>query len=135
MLKSPIALPENVTILTMFVLWFTSWNVLRAFNAITNWQVLSEFGASPVYILATALFWVLTGLWLFRIVWRRSLYTISASLAAAGLYYLWYWIDRLFVQSSPAPNVLFSAVISTVLLALFSLFLIAPTAKTFFNKE
>jgi hypothetical protein len=127
--------PTSVTILTFFVLSFTSWNILRAYSTIINWQVLSEFGANPAYILITALIWVLTGIWLCRMIWVRTPNTIRASLAAAGLYYLWYWFDRLFVQASPAPNVPFSAIVSTVLLVLFGIFLIAPATRAFFNKE
>jgi hypothetical protein len=130
-----INLPTSVTIIAVFVLSITSWNIIRAYGAITNWRVLNEFGANPVYILATACVWILTGLWLLRNILKRYHYAMRASLAVAGLYYLWYWCDRLFIQSSTAPNVLFSAVVSTVLLAIFSIILYIPATRAFFNKE
>jgi hypothetical protein len=117
------------------VLSITAWNIIRVYSSIANWQVLSEFQANPAYILGTGLFWALAGLWIFRMIRVGHRYVIRASLAAAGLYYLWYWCDRLFVQASPAPNVLFSAVFSTVLLAIFSIILYIPATKAFFNKE
>ena len=127
--------PTSVTILTIFVLSITSWNIIRVYSAIANWQVLSEFQANPVYILATGVIWSLVGLWLFRMILKGYHYTIRASLAVAGLYYIWYWCDRLFIQSSPAPNVIFSAIFSTVLLAIFGIILIIPSTRAFFNKE
>jgi len=109
--------------------------MIRAYSALSNWQILSEFRANPVYILTTACVWILTWLWLVRTILMGIHYAIRSGLAVAGLYYLWYWGDRLFMQPSPAPNLLFSAIVSTVLLAIFSIILIIPTTRAFFNKE
>ena len=127
--------PVSVTIITLFVLFITSWNAIRTYSAIANWLVLAEFKANPVYIFGTGLFWALAGLWLLRCIWKRVSYTFRACLAAAGLYYLWYWCDRLFVQSSPAPNVLFSAVFSSVLLVIYITILSIPASRAYLNKE
>ena len=127
--------PTTVTILAVFVLFITSWNGIRAYSAIANWQVLKEFGANPVYILATGLFWIIAGLWLFRAFWEGHRYAIRAGLTAAGLYTLWYWCDRLIFQPAPAPNTLFSIIVSTVFLAFFIIILSIPASKGFFNKE
>ena len=127
--------PTTVTILAVFVLFITSWNGIRTYSAIANWQVLKEFGANPVYILATGLFWIIAGLWLFRALWEGHRYAIRAGLTAAGLYTLWYWCDRLIFQPAPAPNTLFSIIVSTVFLAFFIIILSIPASKGFFNKE
>ena len=127
--------PITVTILAVFVLFISSWNGIRAYSAIANWQVLKEFGANPVYILGTGLFWTITGLWLFRVFWEGHRYAIRAGLSAAGLYTLWYWCDRLIFQPAPSPNTLFSIVVSAVFLTFFILTLSISASKGFFNKE
>ena len=114
----------NETIITLFVLCFTFWYGLRVYSSIKNWQTLLEFGANPVYILATGFLWFLAGLGLLVLIWKKHLFTIRAGLLVAGLYTLWYWVDRLYIQVSPAPNVLFSAVLSIVLFVMFSFTLI-----------
>jgi hypothetical protein len=127
--------PMTVTILAVFVLFITSWNGIRTYSAIANWQVLKEFGANPIYILATGLFWTIAGLWLFRVLWEGHHYAIRAGLTTAGLYTLWYWCDRLIFQPSPAPNILFSVVVSVVFLFFFVTILSIPVSKGFLNKE
>jgi hypothetical protein len=127
--------PTTVTIVAIFVLFITSWNGIRIYSAIANWQVLKEFGANPGYILATGLFWTMAGLWLFRAIWEGRRYTIRAGLTTAGLYTLWYWCDRLIFQPSPAPNISFSIVVTAIFLAFFIITLNIPASKGFFNKE
>jgi hypothetical protein len=114
----------NVTIITLFVLFITIWNALRAFSAVANWQILIEYKAESAYILATGLIWSLTGLGFIISILKQDRFSIRSGLVISGLFYLWYWCDRLFIQSSQAPNVLFSAVFSTVLLAVFVIILI-----------
>jgi hypothetical protein len=125
----------TVTILAVFVLFITSWNGIRTYSAIVNWQVLKEFGANPEYILATGLFWTIAGLGLFRAIWEGHRYAVRAGLTTAGLYTLWYWCDRLIFQLTPAPNTLFSIVVSAVFLTFFIITLSIPASKGFFNKE
>ena len=118
----------NEIILTFFVLCFTFWHALRVYSSIINWQSILDFGANPAYILATGVLWFLAGLGLLALVWKKHLFTIRAGLMVAGLYTAWYWIDRLYIQASPAPNVLFSAVYSMVLLVIFSFILITSAS-------
>jgi hypothetical protein len=129
------ARPPAVTFVAIFVLCITVWNTIRCYAAIANWQILSEFNANPAYILGTAIFWMLTGFWLFWNIRKGLRPAIRAGLAAAGLYYLWYWVDRFTIQSSQAPNVLFSAILSTILLVIFSLSLSSKASRAFLNKE
>ena len=128
-------LPISVTILTVFVLFMTSWYGIRIYSAIANWQVLIEFGASPVYILGTGILWALAGMGLIVVFWQAKPYAPAAGSATAGAYYAWYWLDRLVLQPAPAPNVLFSMIVSTLSLAVFIIILNIPASKSFFNKE
>ena len=118
----------NVTIVTFFVLCFTFWYALRVYSSISNWQVMLEFGANPVYILITGLVWFLAGLGLLFLIWKNHFLTIRAGLLVSGLYTSWYWADRLFIQASAAPNTLFSAVFSTVLFVIFGFILITSAS-------
>lgn len=127
--------PASVTILAVFVLFITSWHGIRVYSAIANWQVLSEFGASPIYILGTGLFWAITGLWLFVVLCLGKPHAAASGSAASATFFLWYWFDRLMMQPSPAPNLVFSAVLSTLGLAVFIITLNIPASRSFFNKE
>lgn len=127
--------PFPVTIITIFVLFITSWNVVRAYSAFLNWQVLTKYGASPAYILGTAILWAISGLWLLVIIRKKHNYALRANLMVAGLYYLWYWADQLIIQPSPSPNTIFSAIFSTILLLVFCISDISATARSFFGKE
>ena len=125
--------PIGVTILSVFVLCITSWNVMRVFSAIANWDILREFGAAPAYIMFSGLVWAAAGLWLMYAAWMGLKPTFRAGLAMAVLYFAWYWLDRLIIQTSPAPNLLFSAVVSTLLLLYVIISLVS--SKAFFEKE
>lgn len=125
--------PISVTILSVFVLCITSWNLLRIFSALASWNILREFGASPAYLLGSGLVWTVSGAWLIVTLWRAEPHALPAGLSLAGLYFAWYWIDRLFIQADPAPNFVSSAFISTTLLVCVIIDLFA--SKSFFDKE
>lgn len=117
--------PHRVTILAAFVLSITAWNGIRAWSAARQWSVLQEFGAPPAYLLATGLLWAAAGLWLTYALWTQKRAALAGGMLLAGLYFAWYWLDRLMVQPSPAPNLLFSLAASALLLAVFALGLFA----------
>lgn len=121
----------RVTILTVFVLSITSWNSIRAYSAIANWDILQEFGAPPAYITTTGLTWAIAGLWLAYALWAGKRLAFFGGLALAGLYLAWYWFDRLAMQPSPAPNLVFSLVASALLWVIFVLGMIL--ARDFFD--
>ncbi len=124
--------PFRVTILTVFVLCITSWNAIRAYSAIANWDILREFGAPPAYIMTTGLIWSVTGLGLMYTLWVGKRLAFFGSLTVTGLYVAWYWFDRLVMQPSPAPNLGFSMVVSGLLAAIFLFGIVL--AKDFFDK-
>ncbi len=111
--------PLRVTILSVFVLSITSWNAIRLYSAVANWGILREFGAPPAYIMASGLAWVISGLWLAYALWVGRPFAFFGGLTVAGLYLAWYWFDRLVMQPSPAPNLVFSVAASMLLLAIF----------------
>jgi hypothetical protein len=127
--------PWTVTILSAFVLFLSAWNILRAWSGFQHWEILSTYGASPAYIIVTGSFWALCGGFFFALAWQGWRFTIRAGLAFSGLYFAWYWIDRLFVQANPLPNWPFSLAVSLFLLMTFALNLISPDARQFFNQK
>jgi hypothetical protein len=128
-------LPASVTILVILVLFISAWNILRAFSSIVNWSVLIEFGANAPYILGTALVWSIIGIWLSVDLIRERSYAKLFGLFAGAAYYGWYWGDRLFIQSSPAPNRIFSLVFSSVFLLIYGIILYTPAIKAYLDKE
>jgi len=135
MMAKPISTPAGVTIITLLVLSMTAWNSLRTYTTITNWYVLQEFGANPYYILLTGLLWTILGVMLLIKIYRRNPSVVLAASAMAVAYYLFYWLDRIFFQPSPAPNTIFSIFFSSLTLAIFSIFLYLPATRAFFIKE
>jgi hypothetical protein len=127
--------PASVTILAVLVLLLTFWYAIRIYSTIVNWQVLIEFEAIPAYILGTGIFWALVGAGLFIIFWRGITYAAPVGTAAAAGHFLWYWFDRLVMQLSPAPNEMFSLIVSTLFMAAFIIVLNIPASRSFFNKE
>lgn len=127
--------PISVTIMGIFVLFITYWNVLRVFGGIEYWKILQEFGANPNYVIASGSLFALGGILFFVILLRRSSFTVRIGVGFAVIYFLWYWIDRLFIQSSPAVNTLFSLIFTTSLLLFWILLITSSGSKTFFNKE
>lgn len=126
---------KSVTITSIFVLCITSWNLIRLYGVIYYWQVLSEYNARPAYILATALIWSLTGLWFLMAIWKNRTIRFGPGFLLGLSYFIWYWIDRLFIQSSPSPNTIFSAITTTSLLFFYIILLGIPTLKALITKE
>ncbi|MDX9992980.1 MAG: hypothetical protein RBS68_13150 [Anaerolineales bacterium] len=117
------------------LLLLSLWNVLRMARALLGWQTLVEYGAPAVYILASGLVWALAGFGLLTALLSDWRYTRRAGIAFSVLYWVWYWADRLFIQSAPAPNLIFSAIFSSLLLlAILPLWLL-PYTETLSTKE
>jgi hypothetical protein len=127
-LSSPtIHRPFAVTLLALVVLSLTVWNGLRLGEAISSWQVLSEYGAKPLYITASGGFWLLSGLPLFWGLWRGKAWARIAVLSAAALYTSWYWFDRLALQPVPHSNWPFALSVNILILVF--------TASALFNRQ
>jgi hypothetical protein len=122
-------------ILSAIVLLLTLWNMLRVGRAISDWQVLVEFGAPAAYLLGSGLAWTLAGLGLLAALLRGWPQTRRAGIVISVLYWVWYWADRLFIQNSPTPNLLFSAIFSVLFLAAIILLWLPLNFTDFTNEE
>lgn len=127
--------PLPVTIAAIFVLCMTTWEGLRAVVAAADRELLSTYDANPAYIITTGLVWFLAGLALLAAFMTGKRYSPLAGLILSMLYIIWYWVDRLAIQVSPARNLAFSAVVSTLLLLVFNAALFWPSSRAFFTKE
>lgn len=127
--------PLPVTIVILFVLCITAWNGLRAFTAIINWDILFRFNGKPEYIFASGLIWVIAGLVLFIALANRKRFALHIGLILSIIYLIWYWLDRLVLQASPASNIIFSAVVSAILFIIFNALLFWPSSRSFFTRR
>jgi len=126
--------PWPVTIVLLFVLSITAWHGLRAWTTFANWELLSRFRANPIYTFATGIIWLVIGGVLFVILWKGNRIAPAFGLTASILYALWYWVDRLAIQTSPTTNIPFSIVIFIIGLVIFNLNLFWPSSRAFFKE-
>ncbi len=127
--------PLSVTIPAVIVLCISAWNAIRAGTTLLHWNTLTRFGAPSIYLLSTGIFWAIIGLFLFKALWEGTNYGFRAGLLISVLYFAWYWFDRLVVQVSPAPNFIFSLIVSVALTAYFIFSLAIPDSRDYFTKE
>lgn len=127
-------IPRAVTILFFFVLSMTAWVGIRAWAALVNWDTLATFRANPIYIFATGLIWFILGAVLTALIFKGSRHALVVGPVFAILYVLWFWLDRLFVQVTPAPNGIFNVIVTAVMLIIFHLFLFWPSSQAFFKE-
>lgn len=125
----------NVGLLSFFTLVYTAWNTLRTIRSLIDWQTLVGYGAPAGYIFITGLFGASIGCWLLWNIGKSWPHTWRAGIAISVLYWVWYWTDRLLLQSTPAPNMLFSLIFSGILLVIVVFLWRSPNTKAFFIKE
>ncbi len=128
--------PSSVTSLLFVVLCLTTWNALRLFASIADWDVLAEFAPrpGPLYIAASASFWTLGGLALWRAIRRRQ---PRAHLAVAAFlvgYAAWWWADSLLLQQAN-PNWPFALALTILLLALAASYIFNRKTINYFNQR
>ncbi len=118
--------------LQRWVLWIgfayltiTGW--VRMVAAIVDWYWLNltKMSPGPLYLAISGGLWGLVGLVaLFWIVLRRPAYRLVGA-AAALFFALTYWIDRLFISTSPSGNTPF-AILLTFFLLLYVFLVLRP---------
>jgi len=128
-------LPLPVTIASLFVLSITTWNGVRAYTALIDWDILSRFNQNPLYIFATGLVWVVAGMALSITILNGKQFALSAGLISSMVYIIWYWLDRLIIQVSPASNAVFSTASSTIVFTIFNIILFWPSSQAFFIRR
>ena len=114
--------PFLVTFLSLIVLGLALLGWARLVQSIRDWAILAQrVGAwLPVYAAVGGCLWGLTGLPAVWGIWQRSLWVKRAVWTAALAYPGAYWVDLLFLASSPESkgNLVFSAGATLVWLVL-----------------
>ena len=128
--------PFSVTILLWLVLSLTGWGALRLVTTILWWRTLLEFASSPgpLYISVSGAFWLVTGIGLLWGIWQVKPWVRFALLGAGAGFTLWYWSDRLLLQT-PHANWPFALAANLLLLIVISICIFLPATKTFFIKR
>ena len=136
-MKKRLKLSIQVTLLLWLVLILTAWNAVRLVTGITWRDTLETYVRYPgsIYIIATGSFWTLAGLFILWSWWNGKRFTRAALLIASGLYTLWGWADRLFVQAVMRPNWPFDLVVTILLLAFSAAVILNPKNLIYFQRE
>ena len=109
--------PIGVTLLLVLVLCLSAWGSVRFFAAFRWRNELYEFGAqlSPMYLALSGLGWTLGGVAIYWGIIRRNSLARHWVVAAAGLWQLQYWMERVFFQAA-RPNIGFVLTATLVML-------------------
>ena len=110
--------------------------MLRLLAALRWWDVLYEFGASlsPLYLCLSGAGWAAAGAILFWSIWTGKRWVYRAFPAAMVPWLAGYWLERLLFQA-PRANLVFMAIISTVLLAVTFFIISRRSTRNFFIKS
>lgn len=127
--------PFSVTILLWLVLSLTVWSGLRLASAILWWGTLLEFASppGPLYIALSGAVWLGAGIGLFWGMWQAKPWIQIALLGVAAGLSVWYWCDRLLLQT-PRENWPFALLATVLVLIVLSVCVYLPGTKTFFTK-
>ena len=126
--------PFSATLLLWMVLSLLAWGVIRLTASLRAWNVLSEFGSSPVYLSITGAGWGVAGsVLLFGIVSIRT-WARPAIITSAVLWLLEYWIERVFFQTGRA-NIGFAIMMTIIGIVFVAFATMHPNTKNFFTKS
>lgn len=128
--------PFCVTILLWLVLSLTAWSGFRLWSALHWWGELQRFGTPPraAYIAVSGGGGLVAGISLLWGMWRRKAWTRIGLMGAAIGFTMWYWCDRLFLQS-PRANWPFALVTTIILLVITTICTWLPSTKVFFSED
>lgn len=130
-------IPLSVTLLAMTVLIFTSWNGLRLYETILNWEILIKYDSlpGPLYMAVFSLIWVLVSLVaLFGLMKGNSRRWLLIIKITTFLFAIWYWFDRLLFQKTQI-SYLFPFVFTFLMLLFVSTLLNHRHTQYYFNQR
>jgi hypothetical protein len=125
----------SVTIPALIVFSLTLLSALRVAETIVSQPTLEKYGAPTGYMAASGAFWTVMGLATLYAFWKQKRLIARATSAVSVLYFAWYWVDRLFIQPTPAVNTTFSAIFSVILLTIVLYLLNFRQIRSVFSKE
>jgi hypothetical protein len=130
--------PVTVTILALAVLIIAVINLARFWAALRNWNTLVSLGVrpAPLFIVLTGLFWAITGLALFRLIWIGHSRARLSSFIIIALYIMYFWMDRLVFQNPISQENTPFALGMTILVVFYTvLSLSLPANQAFLSRK
>ncbi len=136
-MKARRRLPFRITLLLVLVLITTVLNAVRLYTAIAWSSALRTYmpGLLVAYIAITGAIWMLMGCFVLWSFWQRIRYSRWIILAAAVVYALWAWADRLLIQPGSHANWQFALIGTLVLLAYVAVVVLNPHLRVYFQKR
>jgi uncharacterized BrkB/YihY/UPF0761 family membrane protein len=128
--------PFSVTMLALTVLIFTTWNGLRLYETILNWEILRKYNSQPgpVYMSILSLVWILISLAITIGLLKGNSRSLLFTKLAAYLYTTWFWIDRLAFQKTQIAY-LFPLVVTVFMLLFISILLKFRDTQYYFKQR
>lgn len=124
--------------MALLVLSFTVVNLIRFYQAITLWDMLTSLSlsVSPLYLALSGLVWGLVGLPLSWGIWRGRAWARRALWLSALSFAGYYWVDRFIVASDPGRWVYWPFRLGATLALLLLVYWIfsRPRVKAFFGE-
>ena len=130
--------PASVTLLAGLVLMVAMVYLTRLFQAILEWELLSDLlPISPAYLAVSGLVWGVVFTCLAWGTWRGRIWALRWSWWALLAFSLYYWLDRLFMASYPGRNTNwpFSLGANLLVLAWSRWVLSRPKTRSFFGER
>jgi len=130
MTNRPAHRPFRFALAAILFAGISIWNGWRLVAAIFFWPTLAEYHSSPGpgYIVLTGGFWMMVGVVVTGGLWWGSHWGRPVAITAALGYAVWYWFDRLVLQSAPHENWPFTLVVTALLLFIILSCLISRSA-------
>jgi len=128
--------PFSATILLWLVLILITWSGLRLLSAIQWWGTLLEFASppGPLYIAISGGLWLIAGIILLWGMWRIKAWIRHALLGTGAGFTVWYWGDRLLIQSAH-ENWPFATGATILLLIIVIVCIAHPSTKELFTQR
>jgi hypothetical protein len=136
-MKAKSKLPLRITLLLCLVLIITAWNLVRLLTSIGWRDTLETYDSypGPIYIGLTGALWTLAGLFILWSFIKSAYWTRNAILISSFVYVIWFWMDRIFVQSQLRANWPFDLLATIILLGFISAVVLDPHNQIYFLKR
>lgn len=129
------SMPGTVKFLMVLIAALGLWSGTRFGAAIRFWSVWQEYAlrGGPLYLALSGAFWLAGTLTVLVGIWTCQRWAWQATVSLWSGYFIWYWLDRLCMQS-PHANGPWALFASLLLLALALGATFHPATRGFFRE-
>lgn len=113
--------PASIKLLLWMFYIFLLWNIVRVWVSIINLRLMVDYATPPgmVFITGSGFFWVLCGLGVIILIRCRYPRSGLVMFGFAIAYTIWWWVDRLFLQTKVESNWVFHLGLTCILLIIY----------------